>query len=832
MSIADLDRQLPEGLEGLADLASDLRWNSMALGERIWQRLDPDAWSRSSNPYLMLQNVSGSVLEAAASDQSLKRELQEWQDRRRGHLDSVSWFSSRYRGLSLVAYFSMEFGLGESLPVYSGGLGILAGDFLKTASDLGVPVVGMGLLYQQGYFRQVIAKDGSQVEAFPYNDPTILPVVPVQDRTGGRLRVKIALPGRELSLRVWLARVGRVGLYLLDSNDPLNSPWDRGVTANLYAPGNEKRLIQEIALGSGGWLALEALGLSPDVCHINEGHAAFVILARAYSFMRQTGLSFQAALWATRGGNVFTAHTPVAAGFDRLDPALVRQYGQAYADLVGIDMEDLLSLGRQPAGGDGGSVTGLALRGSLFANGVSRLHGQVCRRLFSPLYPRWPWPQVPVIHITNGVHVPTWESPQASLLWACTCGESYWASSQEAFSGISEAEDRTIWTLRSLCRQGLVDYVRSRLVRQMVEHCAPPEEIRMAKSVLDPAALTLGFARRFAEYKRPNLLLHDRNRLIRLLSDQSRPVQLVLAGKAHPNDEEGKSMIRELASFASRQDLAGRVVFLEDYDMVLAQRLVAGIDVWINLPRRPMEACGTSGMKVLVNGGLNLSTLDGWWDEAYKPGLGWAVGGDREVGKAGDARDGFALYRLLEEEVIPEFYQRDEDGLPRSWIARIRRSMTTLTPQFSSNRMMQEYLEKLYLPAASAYRRRSADGGRLARELEAWQSRIEAGWSQVRFVHMQVDREGDDWQITALVHLGSLQPEDVKAEVYADPLKEEQPFVKEMDILKSAPREEVSWMYQASVPASRPSHHYTPRLVPYHKEALVPKEEGHILWQR
>ncbi|HWQ20403.1 MAG TPA: alpha-glucan family phosphorylase, partial [Methanotrichaceae archaeon] len=737
-----------------------------------------------------------------------------------------------------IAYFSMEFGLSEALPIYSGGLGLLAGDHLKTASDLGVPIIGIGLLYQQGYFRQILSKEGAQIEAFPYNDPTTMPVIPARDRDGRWLRIELRLPGRTLFLRVWQACVGRADLYLLDSNDPLNNPWDRAITASLYSPQKERRLIQELVLGIGGWQVLEELGIDVDVCHMNEGHAAFVVLARAMSFMEKNGTSFQVALWATRAGNVFTTHTPVAAGFDSFDQSLMRQYAQRLADSLKISIDDLHLLGQSLGFGDGGFegvplvMANLAIRGSCFVNGVSRLHGRVSRGIFQSLYPRWPRDEVPVGHITNGVHIPTWDSEPAFCLWSKACGEDYWKeASIDRLEAVSNLSDPELWTFREESRRSLIEYVRRRLVCQLKEHNEPQEIIDRAYHILDPKALTIGFARRFAAYKRPTLMLHDIERLSRILLSSKNPVQIIVAGKAHPEDLEGKRMVQEMARFASRPELFGRVVFLEDYDIALAQKLESGIDVWINNPRRPMEACGTSGMKVLVNGGLNLSELDGWWDEAYTPDVGWALGdGQEHDGPGWDACEADQMYGLIEGEIVPEFYDRDSNGLPERWISRVRASMTRLTPEFSSFRMMKEYVEKAYIPASEAYHRRTKNGARIASELVSWHEKLARGWSSMRFGEMRVERDGESWTFQVHVQMGEIDPEMVRVELYADALGDEGPTRVAMINAGTRPGAVNDHIFTARVCSDRPSNHYTPRIVPYHPESFVPIEDVHILW--
>ncbi len=837
--LSQLKRSLPEGLEVLYELALDLRWNERCTADLIWERLDPEAWERTNNPYMILENISEERLEEVSKDEELKKELQFWTNSRKKDQAETCWFDQRgycYQ-MGKIAYFSMEFGLSEALPIYSGGLGILAGDHLKTASDLGVPLVGIGLLYQQGYFHQVLANDGSQTETFPYNDPLILPIVPVRNNDGSRLRIKLPLPGRDLYLMVWKARVGRVDLYLLDSNDPLNSPWDRATTSDLYDPGKEKRLLQELVLGAGGWLALEAMDIKVDVCHINEGHASFLVLARAISFMRKHEVSFSEALWATRAGNVFTTHTSVAAGLDSFDKSLIEKYARWAAHSVGVTALDLVKLGQMNKEDENSSfiMALLAARGCAHINGVSHLHKDVSRRILQPLFNRWPHAEVPVDSITNGVHISSWQSPASMRIWNKACGYDHKnLANAEIAQEISRISDAELWRFRIEERISLIDYVRRRLIRQLQEHGDSAEKLQGAQQVLDPNALTMGFARRFTAYKRPALLLHDADRLARLLKNSERPVQLIVAGKAHPNDYEGKNMVREMAQFASRPDLLDRVVFLEDYDIALAQKLLSGVDLWINVPQRPYEASGTSGMKILANGGLNLSVLDGWWAEAYSSKAGWSIGDGIDYrGPQQDDSDAEQLYRLLEEQIVPEFYSRDENGIPRSWISRVRESMSNLTPKFSSDRMMREYVEKMYLPAAEAYRRREADNGKLAKELDLWARKLAENWGSLRFLGTKVSRDGEYWKFEVQIFLDEIDPGMIKVEIYADGEDGEPPL--RIAMAKQEPISEMAneyrYIYEAKVPATRPSEHYTPRIVPYHPDAFIPLEESHILWE-
>lgn len=831
------NRPMPKGLEGLNGLALDLRWTWSHFSDRLWERLDPEAWERTGNPYFILQNVSQAQLDEAAKDKNLTRDMKSWLEQREQYQRDTGWFGQSHPTTPIkhIAYFSMEFGLSEALPIYSGGLGILAGDHLKAASDLGVPIVGVGLLYQQGYFRQILNAESWQLEVFPYNDPINLPVMPVQNPDGGWLRIKLDLPGRTLLVRVWQAQVGKVMLYLLDSNDPLNSPRDRGITANLYPSEPERRLMQEIVLGIGGWRALEELGLDIDACHLNEGHAAFVIPARARSFMANTGQSFPVALWATRAGNIFTTHTPVEAAFDRFDSGLIRPYAQHLAEMMNAPMDQLLALGRRdPSNLDEPfNMAYLAMRGSGFVNGVSQLHGTVSREIFQSLFPGWPSREVPVGHITNGVHVPSWDSSDADALWTQICGKDRWLGTLEQLCPlITEVKDDALWAFRVSQRLALIQYVRRRLVRQLKEHGESAERIHLAQHVLDPNALTLGFARRFTAYKRPTLLLYDRPRLLRLLLDHHRPVQLIIAGKAHPKDEQGKRLVQTLAQFADLPELRDRVVFLEDYEMALAQELVAGIDVWLNTPRRPIEASGTSGMKVLVNGGLNLSELDGWWAEAYTPEVGWALGNGLDHEQAlQDAQEAEQLYDHLEQRIIPEFYDHDHEGIPRAWVARIRTSMAKLTAQYSSNRMVREYVEKAYLPAASAYHQRETDNAKRAIALCDWQKKIEEHWHGLRFGEVRISQVETHWAFEAEVFCGDLDPVAIKVELFAEALQNMPPTTVAMEQKDPILGMVNAYHYCGNVSAMRPAHHYTPRIVPYHPNALLPLENSHITWK-
>ena len=829
-----------EGFDSLAELALDMRWSWDHATDKVWRQLDPELWEITHNPWVVLQTVSRDQIERVLADPVFRKNVDGLVQTMRQAVETPAWFQQNHSqgSLTCAAYFSMEFMLSEALPIYSGGLGNVAGDQLKAASDLGVPVVGVGLLYQQGYFRQVIDKDGAQQALFPYNDPGQLPITPLREPNGEWLRLEIALPGYSVWLRAWQVQVGRVKLYLLDSNDAANFPAHRGITSELYGGGPELRLKQELLLGIGGWRLLGALGIQPEVCHLNEGHAAFAVLERARSFMQETAQPFEVALAVTRAGNLFTTHTAVAAGFDRFAPALIEQYLGGYAEQkLGITTHDLLALGRQNPNDSSESfnMAYLAIRGSGAVNGVSRLHGKVSRHLFEPLFPHWPQEEIPVGHVTNGVHMPTWDSAEADDLWTEACGKDRWLGTTNTLDqDIRRISDAGLWQFRIAASKSIVEYARERLSMQLTASGASSEAVGEAKHLFDPKALTLGFARRFATYKRPNLLLHDPERLLRLLTNPERPVQLIIAGKAHPEDRAGLALIQEWTHFIRRPETRPHIVFLSDYDMLLTEHLVQGVDVWINTPRRPWEACGTSGMKVLVNGGINLSELDGWWAEAYTPEVGWALGDGLEHGDdpAWDAVEANALYDLLEREVIPEFYTRNESGIPFAWIKRMRESMARLTPRFSANRTVRDYTEQHYLPAASAYRERAADKGAKGRQMVGWRQALEQQWGTLRFGEAKVETKGNQHVYEVQVYLNDLDPKTVRVELYADGIEGGAPLRQEMKRSRQLAGSAGGYVYNASVSANRPPADYTARVIPHCNGVAIPLEDARILWQR
>jgi starch phosphorylase len=827
-----------DGIDTLAELALDVQWSWNHAADELWQQLDPDLWERTHNPWSILQTVSREVLEHKLADKAFRGKMNALMAVCQCAATETKWFQQTHSDspLTCVAYFSMEYMLSEALPIYVGGLGNVAGDQLKSASDLGVPVVAVGLLYQQGYFRQEIDRQGVQQALFPYNDPGQLPITPLRLPNGEWLRLPITLSGFTVWLRTWQVQVGGVNLYLLDSNDAANLPTHRGITTELYGGGSELRIQQEIILGIGGWKLLMAFGIKPEVCHMNEGHAAFLVLERARTLMQETGLSFDAALAVTRTGNLFTTHTAVAAGFDHFSPALMEQFLGDYArNDLRIDVETLMALGRQSASNSSESfnMAYLAIRGSGAVNGVSRLHGVVSRQLFNDLFPRWPTDEVPVGYVTNGVHMPSWDAEAADQLWTKACGKDRWRGSLDALEeNIGNVSDDALWQLRTSCRQDLVDYTRKRLERQFTVSGQPPEVIDVARTVFNPTTLTLGFARRFVEYKRPNLLLHDPDRFIRILTNHEHPVQLVIAGKAPPFDESGKALIQQWVQFVEQHNLYQHVVFLSDYDMLLAEHLVQGADVWVNTPRRPWEACGTSGMKVLVNGGINLSELDGWWAEAYTPEVGWALGDEQEHGNdpAYDAAEAEALYALLENEVVPEFYDRDPRGIPVRWVERMRKSMATLTPQFSANRTVREYTETYYLPAATNYTKRAADKGAAGVNITTLKKALDKEWDTLSFGELTTDTVANGYLFHLPIRLNTVTPDQVVVELFANGINGEAPL---RIVLKteSMGNPEGDYVYKGLVTTTRPASDFTARIMPNYEGIAVPLEDNRIRWQ-
>jgi len=838
---------IPPRLACLQDLAYNLRftWDHETMS--LFQRLDDDLWERTGhNPVALLLRVSQLKLDRAADDDAFLAHLDRVCTAFNAYLEQPGWFRREHPEATdlLIAYFSMEYGLAECLPIYSGGLGVLAGDHLKTASEMDIPLVGVGLLYEKGYFKQYLNEDGWQLERYENNDFQALPLRPVLLSDGGPLTVQVELAERTVHVAVWLVRVGRVSLYLLDTNLPENDPRDHDITDELYGGGPDERLRQEIVLGIGGMRALGALSLRPQVCHMNEGHSAFLSLERVRELMKNEGLDYQTARQVAGAGTIFTTHTPVPAGFDLFPSDLMGKYFSGYVKELGLTLEELLSRGRirphDPA--EPFNVAALATRNSRRRNAVSRLHRRVTAHMMQESWKDFPETDIPIDSVTNGAHVRGWIAAEMAGLLERYAGPRWQddPADKTVWERVDRIPDEELWRAHVRQRERLVAYARQRLEAQAVRRNAPPTERQAARQALRSDALTIGFARRFATYKRATLLLNEPQRLKAILLDDRRPVQIIFAGKAHPRDDAGKEFIRQLIHFARQEGVQHRLVFVEDYDLGKAQMLVQGADVWLNTPRRPLEASGTSGMKALMNGVLNLSVLDGWWAEGYHEGAGWAIGNGEEYTdfEYQDRVESQALFSILEEQVIPLFYERGPDGIPRGWTVMMRESMSSLVPAFSSRRMLREYLDRFYLPAGEDFARLSADGFARARQAVEWKARIADHWADVSVVGAsavtgpQVN-VGDRMTIEARVKLGALTPADVRVEAYHGTLTPEGSIA---DGGSSA----LHWggedggvqVYQGTIATPYSGEQgFAVRILPAHDDVLVPNELAYITWE-
>jgi starch phosphorylase len=774
--------RLPAALTPLLELAYDLSWSWHPEVRALFRGLSPTLWRQTNgNPVALLSRLDQPVIDRLAGDADLLSRVEATRRRLDGELAAATWFERTHaeqaQGGMLVAYFCAEFGITEALPIYSGGLGVLAGDHLKSASDEGIPLVAVGLMYQQGYFHQYLNEDGWQQEA-PYdNDFALLPVRRAVRPDGGAVDVELAIEGRTVRVRVWEARVGRVRLFLLDTNCPSNSEADREITGQLYGGGTALRFRQELVLGIGGVRALRALGLSPTVFHMNEGHSAFLALERIRERVAE-GLDFDTARELCAASNVFTTHTPVPAGFDIFSVEQLAELMPTLHDELGISRQRLLALGAHeddPSLSRGFNMAYLALRSSGGVNAVSALHAEVSREMWQRLWPGYRCEEVPIRGVTNGIHTRTWVGREMIALFDRYLGPVWRTATHEpgSWAGVAGIPDAELWAAHDLARARLVEFVRARVAAQLGAMGRPRTEVDAARGLFDPKALTIGFARRFATYKRANLLLRDPERLRALLTSAERPVQIVFAGKAHPRDEPGKQLIKEIVHFARDPAVRARIVFLEEYDMGVARRLVQGVDVWLNNPRRPKEASGTSGMKVVPNGGLNLSVLDGWWAEGYDGVGGWAIGaGETYEGDVdrGDAIEADLLMDLLEDQVISEFYDRPDGAAPPRWVERMKASMMRLTPQFSTARMVHDYAEHLYVPGHARGRALAAKDAASARELAGRVSRLEAAWAGVHVVDVEVEvpRDlpmGESVGVRAQIRTAGLLADDLIVEI-------------------------------------------------------------------
>lgn len=775
---------LPAPLEPLLHIAQNLWWTWKPEAIALFVRLDPEGWSKySHNPVKLLGNVSQARLERAAADESFLHEINRVYAALEQHRMRRGWFEQTHPEVqdAVIAYFSAEFGLSECFQIYSGGLGILAGDHLKSASELALPMVGVGLLYQHGYFMQYLNGDGWQQETYPDLDFANQPIERVRDRQDNWLKVKVALPGRDVYAGVWRAQVGRVPLFLLDTNQQENQPQDRQITRNLYGGDVEMRIQQEIILGIGGVRALTAMGINPSVCHINEGHAAFLALERIRVLIEKENMDFDEAKTLAASRHVFTTHTPVPAGIDRFHPNMVEHYFRDFAPSLRLDTEGLLSLGRENVfdKDEYFSMAVLAIRTSSGCNAVSKLHGEVSRSMWTNVWPGVPSNEIPIGHVTNGVHARSWLSRDMGQLFNRYLGYR-WRHDPTDYSvwdRIDDIPDEELWAVISRRRHKLITWARRRIRQQRKAHGASAEQIEAAAAALHPDALTIGFARRFATYKRATLLLRDLDRFVSLLNDEDRPIQFLIAGKAHPADAAGKEFIRQIVHFSRDRSHGGRhngrVVFLENYDMNVGRYLVTGCDVWLNTPRRGLEASGTSGMKAALNGGINCSILDGWWDEAYEPTLGFAIGGRAEFPNDEEADDveSRSLFDLFESHILPEFYERNASDVPHRWVTRIKETIKELAPFFNSNRMVQQYTEQFYIPAHQRGHALAADKSKEGRDLAHHIRRYRAHWQSVRVESVDAATNkpvqvNQPLSVTSVVHLGELESKEVSVELY------------------------------------------------------------------
>jgi glycogen phosphorylase len=840
--------ELPKPLAGLTRLACNFRWTWHHECRELFREMDRNLWHEvEHNPVRMLNRISPERLKRLAKDSVFLSQLQACEQELDQYLSETTWFDREYPGRSqntLIAYFCAEFGVSESLPIYSGGLGVLAGDHLKAASDLGVPLVGIGLLYSRGYFRQRLSHDGWQEENYPSIDFFQMPIGLVRGPDHAPLRVEIELHDRTIVCQIWKADVGRIPLYLLDSNVLENEPKDQQITDTLYGGDQEMRIRQEIILGVGGMRALKALGLKPTVCHMNEGHAAFLSVERIRQFMEERNVDYRTARKVIVSGNVFTTHTPVPAGFDHFPAELLERYASKTVESVGLTLPDFLKQGRiDPANeGETFNMALLAMKNANAVNGVSELHAEVTRSMFADRWPDFPEEESPIEAVTNGIHTTTWLSRRMTELfdnylspeWRRNPGD------PEVWKAILNIPDQEIWEARENQRADLVRTVRRRIHAELERRGFARSEFGAVESILDPRVITIGFARRFATYKRGTLLLSDRDRLKRILFHQERPIQFIVAGKAHPRDDEGKRLIQELVHFIHHEGGRARMVFLEDYDMGVARALVQGVDLWLNNPRRPMEASGTSGMKVVPNGGLNLSVLDGWWDEAFDPTVGWAIGDRHAYGDPGrqDFVDSRSLYYLLESEIAPKFYSSLEAQAPKVWVDMIKASMVKLAPRFSTARMVAEYTSRFYMPSADFFDGLTDNGLDRARAALAWRDRMKKEWESVRIERVSdeagmTNELGSSFEVRAEVELGSLSPEDVLVEAVVGQVGPS----RELSGLERFPLDAAGgsggkFEFRGSIRCGTTGHRgYAVRVVPRHPDIHVPGELNLVTWE-
>ncbi len=840
----DVVPEIPDELKELKTFAYDFRWTwNRDLAMLFWQ-IDPELWKQTGrNPVRLLRGVSAARLYELAKDPPYLELYRKCVEDAKTYASSPSWYETLCGQCPKkeIVYFSMEYGINENLPIYSGGLGVLSGDHLKSSSDLGVPLVGVGLAYRQGYFQQLLTADGYQTELFPVNDFEQMPILPVLDEKGKRILVELPFPGRTVYVGAWKAQVGRVPLILLDTDVPENDPTDRRITYMLYGGDKETRIQQEIVLGIGGVEMVQRIGYDVTVCHMNEGHSAFIQFARVIKAIREHKLTAAEAFQLVMAGTVFTTHTPVPAGIDQFPAELMDKYFAPVYQALGMPRDDVLAMGSREPGvpGQPFNMAIFALRTANYTNGVSRLHADVSRNLWKESFPRLPYDEIPIDYITNGIHLGSWLADDMGALFDKHLGTE-WREAPDhksAWTKTKEIPDEELWAARNRLRERVVNYTRRRVAEYRQRVFGVETSPRELATILDPNVLTIGFARRFATYKRATLLLRYPERLLALLRSKERPIQIIFAGKAHPQDEAGKALIHDIIYFARSEGVEHRMVFIENYGLGVARFLVQGVDMWLNTPRRPLEASGTSGMKVLGNGGLNFSVLDGWWDEAYEPGVGWAIGGERILNdeRIQDDRDAQSLYALLENQIVPLFYERD-NGIPREWLTHVRHSITALAPRFNSHRMLKEYCDEYYIPALYRSHRLASDSKAAVKGLTAWKERVRQNWGgvsiqQIRTHSQECGPDGLEVNVEADVQLGNLTPDDVEAQLYyglvAPDGTIEPAGIVPLDCEPST--NGTVFKGKATIPESG-RYGYTVRVIPSHPHLDHPLKMGLVLW--
>ncbi len=838
---------LPERLAPLMEIARNCWWTWTPEALYLFQDMDRDVWERTRhNPVALLGTIEQPRLEQLERDEIFLARMEGVKSELDRYLKAQTWYKKvkQDEDGGSIAYFSAEFGIHESLPLYSGGLGILAGDHMKSASDLGLPLFGVGLLYKHGYFKQYLNPDGWQLETYPSNDFYNMPLTPLKDESGESMMVQVQLADRVVHLKVWSLVVGRIKIYMLDTDVPLNSRMDRQITSYLYGGNLETRLQQEIVLGMGGIKVLKALNQMPTVCHMNEGHSAFMAIERLLQLVRNEGLGYDEALEAVRATSVFTTHTPVPAGIDRFPPDLMRRYFTNIANELGIGIERFLDLGRIYPGNTSEDfcMAVLAIKMASQTNGVSKLHGEVSRKMWADIWPQIPKHEVPITHITNGIHTLGWLSSEMSRLYQRYLG-SRWIdepANHAIWKRVEHIPAFELWRSRERLRERLISFARARLKEQLESKGAPKYQLKVADEVLDPEALTIGFARRFATYKRATLLFKDVERLKKILTNEERPVQIIFSGKAHPQDKYGKELIHKVVQMANTPEFRMHVVFIENYDIEVARYLVQGVDVWLNTPRRPMEASGTSGMKVPANGGLNLSILDGWWVEGYSGENGWAIGAGEEYEdhEYQDEVESRLLYELLENTVVPLFYTRSTHNIPHGWVEMMKKSILSLCPYFNTNRMVEEYSKRFYLPNISRWHLLAKDGWKEAKEVSRWKKHVMEVWHKVKINDVQIPlngspKVGDRLPIKAVVDLGELSPEEIRVDAYIGRLddKGELPEGHPLPLLPTGERQEGGYVFQGTLLClSSGLIGFTIRCYPFRKELGHKFELGLLTW--